>query len=57
MSNKMFLTRNPPSPNKVTGELNFCILSFLFNKDKIGETIHKDVRNNSNEFQISRATN
>ena len=53
----MFLTRNPPSPNKVTGELNFCILSFLFNKDKIGETIHKDVRNNSNEFQISRATN
>ena len=51
------LTKNITSPNKATAELNLFVLSFLLDKDKVGGTIHKDVHNNSNEFQIFCATN
>ena len=51
------LTRNITSPNKATAELNLFVISFLLDKDKIGGTIHKDVHNNSNEFQNFCATN
>ena len=33
------------------------VLSFLPDKDKIGGKIHREIRNNNNESQISRVTN
>ena len=54
---KYFVTGNPTYPNKAVREVMVLVLSFLPDKDKIGGTIHKDVHNNNNEFQISRAKN
>ena len=54
---KSVVTGKQTSPNKVAGEVIFLILSFLLDKNKTGGIIHKEVHNNNNEFQISRAIN
>ena len=55
MFKKSFFTRNSNFPNKVAGDLNCFVLSFLLDKKK--RTIQNYEQNNSNESQISREAN